>query len=428
MEASMPAPQAALRSLLVVALLGTVGLAGCFTDDAAPGATSAAQTAQSMLDNPPGADVKPTGKTKEFNLYLHRMRHVLYPGASMNMWGFSLSDDPNSAQFPGPTLRVTEGDKVVVRFLSTVAGFNHTLHFHGQHVPWDMDGVPYVTQEPVEPGEEFVYTFIAKPAGTYWYHCHVDAQHHIDMGMYGAFIVDPQDRSTEPRYDDDFVLMLDDMDRFHLEGGDTNVNNTPQSGDPFDYEAWARRQAQDTYNRNAVIQENAGSKARPTRNWYPVTYAPFTVSYNTYLINGAAFPYTEPIVVKEGETVRLRLINAGNTFFAMHLHGHHFLVTHKDGIALNSPYWADTVFIGPSERYDVYVKLNNPGPWDFHDHAATHTQNDNIFPGGAMMMFVYEGFEDLAMGHGHAHGGSSQKIKLPATGSSGDYIRWYAET
>lgn len=420
----LPRPRRPLvKSLAVLAVASLMALPGClevlgFGGTSSP-AAGGAGVASDMLSHPPGSNVKPTGKTREFTLYLHRMdRHELYPGASMSMWGFSLSDDPSTAQFPGPTLRVTEGDKVVIRFTSTIATYNHSIHWHGQHVPWDMDGVPYLSQEPARPGEEFVYTFIAKPAGTYWYHCHVDVQHHIDMGMYGALIVDPQDKSADPAYDSEYVMILDDMDRFHVEGGQTtNVSNRPPVSDPLSYEEWLRQQARDT-TRNPEYQSRVGEK----RSWYPDTYAPFKVTYNTFLINGVAFPYTEPIPMQEGKVLRLRMINAGNSVFAMHLHGHHVLVTHKDGILLASPYWADTVLIGPGERYDLYVRGDNPGVWEFHDHMATHTQNDNIFPGGAMTMVVYEGFEDKAMGSmHHQHGGSGTL----ATGTSGDYIRWY---
>ncbi|HVM44670.1 MAG TPA: multicopper oxidase domain-containing protein, partial [Candidatus Thermoplasmatota archaeon] len=155
---------------------------------------------------------------------------------------------------------------------------------------------------------------------------------------------------------------------------------------------------------------------RPQRDWYPVTYAPYTADYNTFLINGVAFPYTEPLVGKEGDVMRIRMINAGNSLFAMHLHGHHVLVTHKDGIALESPYWADTVLLAPGERYDVFVRLDNPGLWDFHDHIGGHTQNDNIFPGGAMTMLCYEGYGSCPAGGHGGHGGHK--------GHSGSLLRW----
>jgi len=150
---------------------------------------------------------------------------------------------------------------------------------------------------------------------------------------------------------------------------------------------------------------SANTTYRPQRSWYPVTYAPYTADYQTFLIDGMAFPYTPTLVVNEGNVVRIRMINAGNVNFAMHLHGHHVLVTHKDGVRLASPYWADIVSLAPGERYDVYVKMDNPGMWEFHDHTGGHTQNDNIFPGGAMTMLCYQGTDGCNESAGHRHGG-----------------------
>lgn len=397
------------RVFVVIVMLGVVA-AGCLQDSETAVSVMAerASNVESMLAAPPGSDVTPTGRVREFDLYLHPMpQHEVYPGATMGMWGFSLDPDPATATVPGPTLRVTEGDTVVVRLQSTVAGFNHTLHFHGQNVPWDMDGVPYVSQDPVEPGEAFTYTFTAKPAGTYWYHCHVDAQHHVDMGMYGVLIVDPQDPAEDPAFDKEFVMVLDDMDRFHLEGGQPAAGNAPQSGDPSAYEEWLRRQAGDTVNRNSQVSERVtGSPVRPARDWYPVTYAPYTADYNTFLINGVSFPYTEPLVVAEDDVIRIRFVNVGNSLFTMHLHGHHVLVTHKDGVLLDAPYWADVVPVAPGERYDVYARMDNAGVWDFHSHTGSQTTNDDIFPGGAMTMLCYEDISETCTSgdHGHDHG------------------------
>lgn len=400
-----------LRRVLLLSVIAALLTAGCFGSDGIMGASSGgslADRANAKLASPPGSGVKETGRTVEFDLYAGRMTHEVFPGASMNMWGFSLTPG-GPYQVPGPILRVTEGDRLVVNLNSEFGGFNHTLHFHGQNVPSDMDGVPFVSQAPVEPGEIFTYSFVAKPAGTYWYHCHVDVQHHGDMGMYGMLIVDPQDPAEDPRYDGEFQVILDDMDRFHVEGGQPPAQTLPTSGDAALYEEFLRRQAGDVVNRNPQVSDRVtGTPLRPTRNWTQVTYAPYSADYNTFLINGVAFPYTQPLVVEEGKVYRLRMLNAGNTMMSLHLHGHHMLVTHKDGVLLDSPYWVDTIILGPAERYDLYVKADNPGIWDLHDHFGNHNQNDNIFPGGAMTMLCYTGTPGCSAdsdGHPHARSG-----------------------
>jgi FtsP/CotA-like multicopper oxidase with cupredoxin domain len=412
---------------VVIILAATLALAGCINISTLTGASSGGSQADrdnAMLANPPGSHVVPTGHTDEFDLYVFPITHEIFPGASMGMWGFTTKEDPKTATVPGPTLRVTEGDTVLVHFHNTQPGFNHTIHWHGLDVPNDQDGVPYSTQKPVESGQTIDYTFIAKPAGTYWYHCHVDAQHHIDMGMYGVIIVDPQSPVEDPHYDKEFLLELDDMDRYHLEGGQPLVGgNQPQGGDVYSWEDYLQREANDMATRNPAVSDpitNANTPLRPVRTWYPVTYAPYTADYNTYLINGMAFPYTETLVVNQNDTVRLRFVNVGNSVMSMHLHGHHMLVTHKDGVLLSSPYWVDTVLLGPGERYDVYVKMDNPGIWDLHDHIGGHTQNDNIFPGGAMTMLCYQGTVGCGESGGHNHGGT--------TTTSGESVmfRWKA--
>ncbi len=110
-----------------------------------------------------------------------------------------------------------------------------------------------------------------------------------------------------------------------------------------------------------------------------------------FTINGKSFPMTQPIRVKKGDVVRVRFIGAGGEFHEMHLHGHDMLVTHKDGLPLPHPYYADTVLVGPGERYDVIVKMNNPGRFIFHDHIDRHVTARGKFPGGAITVIEYDG-------------------------------------
>jgi FtsP/CotA-like multicopper oxidase with cupredoxin domain len=103
------------------------------------------------------------------------------PGVFFAAWTFN-------GRVPGPTLRVTEGDRVRIVFRNQ-GSHPHTMHFHGIHSA-RMDGIPGAGM--VEPGGEFVYEFDALPFGCHLYHCHaLPLKRHIHKGMYGAFIVDP---------------------------------------------------------------------------------------------------------------------------------------------------------------------------------------------------------------------------------------------
>lgn len=116
-------------------------------------------------------------------------------------------------------------------------------------------------------------------------------------------------------------------------------------------------------------------------------------SPNYFSVNGRSFPYTQPIRVEKGDVLRIRFIGAGSEVHSMHLHGHDMLVTHKDGRELASPYWVDTILIGPGERYDVIVEMNNPGLFMMHDHVDPHVTNNGEHHGGPMTTIEYAGIE-----------------------------------
>jgi FtsP/CotA-like multicopper oxidase with cupredoxin domain len=93
---------------------------------------------------------------------------------------------------PGPTLRATVGDRLIIHFENR-GSKPHTMHFHGVH-PANMDGVFEVVPE----GKTFTYDFIAEPFGIFPYHCHMmPLRKHIARGLFGTMIIDPiSPRST----------------------------------------------------------------------------------------------------------------------------------------------------------------------------------------------------------------------------------------
>jgi FtsP/CotA-like multicopper oxidase with cupredoxin domain len=110
---------------------------------------------------------------------------------------------------PGPEIRVTEGDQC--RFLVTNNMTQSTsIHWHGLYVPANMDGVPYITQDPIKPGETFTYEFTIRNAGSHMYHSHHNAAEQVTRGLLGAFVVEPKDTSREPAIDADYSFILND--------------------------------------------------------------------------------------------------------------------------------------------------------------------------------------------------------------------------
>jgi len=110
---------------------------------------------------------------------------------------------------PGPQIRVTEGDRVRIIHHNNLHE-STGMHFHGQDVPNEMDGVPFLTQPPIKPGDTFVHEFVAGPAGSHMYHSHHNATDQVGRGMLGAFIVEPRDPAQRYQVDQDIIWISND--------------------------------------------------------------------------------------------------------------------------------------------------------------------------------------------------------------------------
>ncbi len=110
---------------------------------------------------------------------------------------------------PGPIIRITEGDKVRINVKNEMK-LSTSVHWHGVLVPNKMDGVTYVNQPPITPGTTYAYEFTARNPGSHMYHSHHDAAEQVTKGMMAAFIIDPKDKSTEPAYDKEYIMVLND--------------------------------------------------------------------------------------------------------------------------------------------------------------------------------------------------------------------------
>lgn len=290
------------------------------------GSDAAGDLAHDMTWTPEGlAELAPfrvEGGVKEFAIDIREVQHELVDGVTVTAWAFN-------GTVPGPLLRVKEGDRVRVHFTNSHHQ-PHTIHWHGIYTDQAHDGVPH-TSLAVMPGETYVYEFVAESAGTYMYHCHVDSYRHIDMGMYGALVIEPQDGKT---WDREYTFILDDWD---------------SAVDPLS-----------------------------------PRYEP---EHDHFLVNGKAFPQLPTLPLKVGETTRVRLINAGYSNVAMHLHGPHFQVVATDGRPLPQPYEKDTLDIAPGERYEIEIRPTKAGMYPFHAHNIQYVRNNGSYPGGMHLMF-----------------------------------------
>ena len=334
-----------------------------------PAGYSAVLGMENPLEELEHKTVTENGETiKVFKMTVRDIGFEIFPEKPMMGWGFN-------GQIPGPTIRVTEGDKIRIIIKNDSTG-EHTLHVHGQKKPVIMDGVPFLGQKPIKKGESYTYEFTVNNLGTSWYHCHVDSAHHVDMGMYGAFIVEPKEEKL--KYDREYVMVLDEWPTAHvhvhedsdeMENHDEHGKMTMHEGSPPEH-------------------EHKGDKKKK-RDWYPKTYAPRQEVYDGFTINGKSFPMTEPIKVKKGERVRIRFINTGYQQHFMHTHSHKFTVVARDGSYVDEPQKIDTVGIGSGQRVDIILEADNPGIWPFHCHRLNHVTNENIYPGGMLTFIQY---------------------------------------
>jgi FtsP/CotA-like multicopper oxidase with cupredoxin domain len=226
-------------------------------------------------------------------------------------------------QWPGPTIRVTEGDKVRVIFTNNLKETTG-VHFHGvDFADFFMDGVPFVTQKPFAQGETFTYEFTASPAGSMMYHSHHNATDQVGRGLLGAFIIDPKD-------------------------------------DPDPKKAYEQRYGIG-YDREYIWISND-------------TLGGFT-------INGHGFPAVVPVVAAVGEKVLVRYMNEGIMMHPWHSHGYAQRIVARDGRPLGAASFdVDTFGVNPGERIDAVITCDRPGVWAYHCHILPHVEGlDGMF-------------------------------------------------
>ena len=266
-------------------------------------------------------DFRMDGDTKVFEFTVdeiqHRIDALKDPLAAL---GFDKT-------WPGPRVTVTEGDKVRAIFRNNLKE-STGIHFHGQRLPNAMDGVPHVTQDPIEPGASFTYEFTARTPGSHMYHSHHNATDQVGRGLLGAFIVEPRDAAQ--RYAQQYGATQDIV--------------------------W-------------ISNDTLGG----------------------FTINGRGFPATAPIVAQLGETIVIRFMNEGIMTHPWHLHGMPMRVVARDGYPLGgAEFTCDTLGVNPGERWDVVVRCDEPGAWAFHCHILPHAEGTDGMYGMVTALVVQD--------------------------------------
>lgn len=269
---------------------------------------------------------------------------------------------------PGPQLRVKQGETISVTLKNELPE-PVTIHWHGLPVPNNMDGIPGVTQNAVKPNESFTYRFKVDVAGTYWYHSHQNSSRQVDKGLYGSLVVEP--KTPEPA-DKDVTLVLDewmqDDSMAEMHGGGGSMAGMNHGAD------------------HAAPATSAAS-GHDMANMSDAKMMP--LMYTIFSVNGKTGPAIAPLRVKEGEKVRIRLINAGYLSHKLNLQGHAFQIVSTDGQPLHNPPLTSgqLLNIAPGERYDLEFVANNPGTWLLEERS------DNPGAKSLAVPIVYEGYE-----------------------------------
>ena len=293
-------------------------------------------------------------KGNTINLVAKEAKQQLNKDVTVNAWTFNGS-------VPGSQIRVKLGEKVKINLKNELPD-PVTIHWHGIPVPNNMDGIPGVTQNAVQPGKSFTYEFTATVPGTYMYHTHQDGVNQLDKGLYGSFIVEPKEKT----YDKDYTLMLDEW-MSNPEEMDSQMSGMDMSG--MDHSNMSNMDNNDMSGMDHGTSSNNGQNKETADKQTPMEHD--MSMYDIFTINGKSGDSIQPIKVKKGEKVRLRLINIGFMSHQLHLHGHKFKVVAIDGQELNKPQEIkdQLLAIAPGERYDIEFTANNPGNWLLECHG-----------------------------------------------------------
>ena len=301
--------------LSTAALAGTSGLAAA--SDVQTNNTGTSHTRALKTLNGRSLVWKMVSGAKEYHLTASEFEHEFAPGCKAKCWGYN-------GTTPGPTIEAIEGDRVRILVTNNLPEPT-SVHWHGILLPNGMDGVSGLNQPEIAPGETWAYEFTLRQHGTHMYHPHADEMTQMAFGMMGMFIIHPRG-GEQPTIDRDFAFLL--------------------------------------------------------HNWalHPGTYRPdpsIMTEFDLWTFNSKVYPSIDPLIVRLGERVRIRIGNLSMINHPIHLHGHRFWVTGSDGGRWPRPLWRPEVteIVGVGQTRDIEFVADNPGDWSLHCHMSHHTMN-----------------------------------------------------
>ncbi len=280
-----------------------------------------------------------------------------------------------NGQIPMPTLTFTEGDTAEIH-VHNLLKESTSMHWHGLYLPNKEDGVPYLTQMPIEPNTKHVYRFPIIQNGTHWYHSHTGLQEQI--GMYGSMIL--KKREEDPT----FRKGIDDLPSVPIilsEWTDFNPNNVHRM--LHNASDWFAIKKGTTQSYAEAIREGH-FKTKLTNEWKRMLAMDVSdVYYDKFLINGASEKQLSQF--KGGDKVRLQISNGGaSSYFWLTYAGGKITVVANDGNDVE-PVEVDRLIIGVSETYDVIVTIPSENTsYEFLATPEDRTSSASIYIGSGI--------------------------------------------
>ncbi len=246
-------------------------------------------------------DIEANGKTVELDMVAAPSEVEIFDGYKTKVWSYN-------GTVPGPEIRLKLGETLKVNFTNNLPQ-ETTIHFHGVRVPNAMDGVPGVTQEPIKPGEKFVYEFTPKDPGTFWFHPHVRSSEQVERGLFGTLIVEDE---VDEKYSQDIVWVIDD---------------------------WRM-----TDNKQVYGEFNTPMDLMHDGRWG-----------NVLTVNGKL---NETLAARPGERIRLRLVNSSNARVYMPKFDKvEATVIAVDGMYVRKPFPLGQLELSPGNRIDLDITI-----------------------------------------------------------------------
>jgi FtsP/CotA-like multicopper oxidase with cupredoxin domain len=267
------------------------------------GSSACAATATRLGIQSPSETPKP-----DATLQISPVKLEIAPGKIVETIGYN-------GLVPGPLLRFREGQSVSIQVENKTSN-PELVHWHGLSIPSQVDGSMEEGTPMVPAHGSRQYSFIARPSGTRWYHAHGmagrDLKRSTYTGQFGFLYIEPKNNPAQ--YDAEVFLALHGWNGYLSSGGDDDGT--------------------------------------------------LDVVYKNFSVNSHSLGHGDPIRVSEGRRVMFRVLNASATDqHSISFSGHKFTVVALDGNPVPNPHEVEILELGPAERVDAVVTMNQPGVW-----------------------------------------------------------------